>query len=156
LPSITGWDDVQLMVLTGPAHASVVSGTTEDAGRIRVRTLPFLDRMELAFAVTDLVVSRSGATAIAEQSVCGLPAILVPYPHATEHHQEANARELERAGAAEVVRDAALTPVVLAERVRGLLDDPARLASMAKHALAWAKPDAAQRFAALVAEVAAG
>jgi UDP-N-acetylglucosamine--N-acetylmuramyl-(pentapeptide) pyrophosphoryl-undecaprenol N-acetylglucosamine transferase len=121
-----------------------------------VRALPFLDRMELAYAVSDLVVSRSGATAIAEQTVCGLPAILVPYPHATENHQEANARELERSGAAEVVRDGALTPAAFAARVRGLLDDPARLASVAKQALAWAKPDAAQRFAALVAEVGAG
>ncbi|MGZ4110299.1 MAG: undecaprenyldiphospho-muramoylpentapeptide beta-N-acetylglucosaminyltransferase [Actinomycetota bacterium] len=155
LPAIEGWDDAQLLVLTGPAHASVVP-SSDDAGAIRVRAVPFLDRVELAFATTDLVVSRSGATTIAEQAVCGLPAILVPYPHATENHQEANARELERAGAAEVVRDAALSPAVFAKRVRGLLDDPARLESMGKSALAWAKPDAAQRFAALVAEVATG
>lgn len=156
LSAMDAWGDVQLIVLTGPAHASVVSSTSDGAEGVRVRAMPFLDRMELAFATTDLAVSRSGATTIAEQTVCGLPAILVPYPHATENHQEANARELERAGAAEVIGDGALTPAAFAGGVRGLLDDPDRLTSMAKRALAWAKPDAAQRFAALVAEVAAG
>ena len=151
LPSMGERQDLQLLVLTGPAHERVVARPA--TGATGVRVLPFLDRMELAFAVADLVVSRAGATAIAEQTVCGLPAILVPYPHATENHQEANARELEREGAAEVVHDAALTPEVFSDRVHALLDDPARLSSMAASARAWSKPDAAERFGSLVAEV---
>ncbi len=83
-----------------------------------------------------------------------LPALLIPYPHATEHHQDANAREWARIGAAEVVSDAALTPEVFTEHVCRLIDDPDRLANMGARAHGRAKPDAAERFARLVAEVA--
>jgi UDP-N-acetylglucosamine--N-acetylmuramyl-(pentapeptide) pyrophosphoryl-undecaprenol N-acetylglucosamine transferase len=145
---------LQLLVLTGPANLGIVAPAAERATGVLVRALPFLDRIELAFAVADMAVSRAGATTIAEQTVCGLPALLVPYPHATENHQEANARELERAGAASMVLDAELTPQVLLDRVHATLGDPGGLASMAERALAWAKPDAADRFARLVAEVA--
>ena len=154
LPAIGDREDVQLLVLTGPANEAIVADAASSATAVRV--LPFLERMELAFAAADLAVSRAGATTIAEQSLCALPMILVPYPHATEHHQEANAREVERAGAAEVVLDAALTPEVFVERVDALLGDPARRSSMADRATEWARPDAAERFGGLVAEVAKG
>jgi UDP-N-acetylglucosamine--N-acetylmuramyl-(pentapeptide) pyrophosphoryl-undecaprenol N-acetylglucosamine transferase len=119
-----------------------------------VTVIPFLDRMELGYASADLVVSRAGATTIAELAVCGLPSVLVPYPYATEDHQAANARELARVGAAVVVADWELTPSTFARSVIELLDDPDRLRSMGESASAWAKPDAADRFASLVAEAA--
>ncbi len=154
LPLLGSDDDLQLIVLTGAANLAVVAAAAERATGIRVRALPFLDRMELALAVADLAVSRAGATTIAEQTVCGLPALLVPYPHATQNHQEANARELERAGAAGVVLDVDLTAQVLVDRVHSMFGDPAGLASMAERSLSWAKPDAVDRFARLVVEVA--
>ena len=86
----------------------------------------------------------------------GVPAILIPYPHATEHHQEANARALQRAGAADVLRDEALSPEVLAERIVTLVGNRERLRTMGERATMWAKPDAAQRLADLVTEVARG
>jgi UDP-N-acetylglucosamine--N-acetylmuramyl-(pentapeptide) pyrophosphoryl-undecaprenol N-acetylglucosamine transferase len=152
IPAIAERPDVQLVVLTGPANETIVADPAAAAPGVHV--LPFLERMELAYAVADLAVSRAGSTTIAEQTICGIPAILVPYPHATEHHQEANAREIERAGAAEIVLDAALTPELFVERIGALLDDPGRLTSMSANAVAWAKPDAAERFGTLVAEVA--
>ena len=152
LPAIGDRPDVQLVVLTGPANEAVVTEAAASAPAVHV--LPFLERMELAYAAADLAVSRAGATAIAEQTVCALPTILVPYPYATENHQEANARELERAGAADVVLDGVLSPEVLVARVDALLEDPARRSSMATNAAAWARPDAAERFGSLVAEVA--
>jgi UDP-N-acetylglucosamine--N-acetylmuramyl-(pentapeptide) pyrophosphoryl-undecaprenol N-acetylglucosamine transferase len=155
LPSLAGRDDLQLLILTGPAHEAVVSGPAGRVPGLRARVLPFLDRMELAYAVADLVVARAGATTLAELAVCGLPAVLVPYPHATEHHQDANARELARAGAAVMLPDAGLTPSMLTEQVLELLDDPDRLSEMADRARDRAKPDAAERFAQLVADVAA-
>jgi len=154
LPGLASDEHLQLLVLTGAANLGVVGPAAERATGVRVRALPFLDRMELAFAVADLAVSRAGATTIAEQAVCGLPALLVPYPYATENHQEANARELEHSGAASVVLDADLTPQVFVDRVDAMLDDPAGLASMAERSLAWAKPDAVNRFARLVMDVA--
>ncbi|HXF73874.1 MAG TPA: undecaprenyldiphospho-muramoylpentapeptide beta-N-acetylglucosaminyltransferase [Actinomycetota bacterium] len=146
--------DLQLLVLTGEAHRGLVEEADGAGGRLLVRALPFLGRMELAYAVADLVVARAGASSVAEITVCGLPAILVPYPHATADHQEANARALERAGAAVVLRDVELTPRVLGARIAVLLDDPAALARMGERAAAWGRPDAAARLAELVAEAA--
>ncbi len=153
-PLLAGRADLQLIVLTGPRPEAGISSTVDDRSGLRVRALPFLDRMELALAIADLVVARSGATTIAELTICGLPSVLVPYPHATENHQEANARELERVGAASLVLDRELTPAVFVERISSALDDPARLGTMAAAARAWRKPDAADRFARLVVEVA--
>ena len=147
--------DLQLIVLTGPAHLGVLEDAAEPETALRVRALPFLDRIELAYAVADLAVARAGATSIAELTVCGVPSILVPYPHATENHQEANARELERAGAAEILLDRDLSPRLLVRRILALVDDDERRLKMAGSAVAWSKPDAAQRLASLVLEAAA-
>jgi UDP-N-acetylglucosamine--N-acetylmuramyl-(pentapeptide) pyrophosphoryl-undecaprenol N-acetylglucosamine transferase len=144
--------DLQLLVLTGPRHLEVVREAAARAAPLRVRALPFLDRMELAYAAADVVVARAGATSIAELAVCGLPSLLIPYPHATADHQTANAREVERAGAAEVLADADLRADDLAARISRLADDPARRRAMAERALAWARPDAAVRLAAVVTE----
>jgi UDP-N-acetylglucosamine--N-acetylmuramyl-(pentapeptide) pyrophosphoryl-undecaprenol N-acetylglucosamine transferase len=156
LPSLAGREDLQLLIVSGPAHEAVVSHAVMRVSGVRARVVPFVERMELAYAVADLVLARAGATTLAELAVCGLPALLIPYPHATEHHQDANAREWARIGAAEVVSDAELTPKVLTECVCRLIDDPDRLAAMGARAQDRAKPDAAERFASLVAEVAAG
>jgi UDP-N-acetylglucosamine--N-acetylmuramyl-(pentapeptide) pyrophosphoryl-undecaprenol N-acetylglucosamine transferase len=154
LPVFVDRRDLQLLVVAGPGREAAFDGAAERAGAARVTVIPFLDRMELGYAAADLVVSRAGATTIAELAVCGLPSVLVPYPHATENHQAANARELARVGAALVVADAEFTPSTFARSVIELLDDPDRLRSMGASARAWAKPDAADRFASLVAEAA--
>jgi UDP-N-acetylglucosamine--N-acetylmuramyl-(pentapeptide) pyrophosphoryl-undecaprenol N-acetylglucosamine transferase len=119
-----------------------------------VRTVPFLERMELALSVADLAIARAGANTIHELAACSIPAILVPYPHATDAHQEANARELVRAGAAEVYRDRDLTPDGLARRILSLVGDRERRTVMGKAGVAWAKPDADERVAELVRDVA--
>ncbi len=146
--------DLQLLVLTGREKLEVVARAADRPMALRVRALPYLDRMELAYAVADLAVARAGATSIAELSVCGIASILIPYPHATEDHQTANARELARAGAAIVLRDAELSPRVLAEGIVTLTDDPARRTSMGERAVAWSTPDADVRLADLVREAA--
>jgi UDP-N-acetylglucosamine--N-acetylmuramyl-(pentapeptide) pyrophosphoryl-undecaprenol N-acetylglucosamine transferase len=152
LPSLADRGDLQILVLTGPDHAAAV---IPPAGvPLRVRVLPFLDRMELAYALADLAVTRAGATSIAEMTVCGIPMILVPYPHATENHQEANARELERAGAAEVELDRDLSSEGLARRIRDGVDDAERRAAMASASAAWGKPDADRRLAEIVVQAA--
>jgi len=119
-----------------------------------VRVVPFLDHVELALACADVAIARAGANTIHELATCGVPAILVPYPHATANHQEANAREVERAGAAELLLDRELSPEGLARRILALVGDRDRRDVMAKAAVAWAKPDADERVAALVREVA--
>jgi UDP-N-acetylglucosamine--N-acetylmuramyl-(pentapeptide) pyrophosphoryl-undecaprenol N-acetylglucosamine transferase len=108
---------------------------------------PFFDDVASLQAACDLVVSRAGATTVAEIAVVGRPAVLVPYPHATEGHQLANARALERAGAAIVIEDSRFTADALVSTVRDLLSDRERLAAMGERARALARPDAAARLA---------
>jgi UDP-N-acetylglucosamine--N-acetylmuramyl-(pentapeptide) pyrophosphoryl-undecaprenol N-acetylglucosamine transferase len=151
---LSGRDDLQILLLTGPANIEPVSEAMPSGTALLVRVLPFLDRMELAYAAADLVVCRAGASSVAEVAVCGLPSVLVPYPYATRRHQDANARALSRAGGAVVVPDDVLGGPLLAARLRDLLEDPVRLAEMGKHAAAWARPDAASALAGVVAEAA--
>jgi UDP-N-acetylglucosamine--N-acetylmuramyl-(pentapeptide) pyrophosphoryl-undecaprenol N-acetylglucosamine transferase len=154
IPLLGGRSDLQLVVLTGSAHEAVVAAAAGEEMELIVRTVPFLERMELALAVADLAVARAGANTLHELAACAIPSILVPYPHATDDHQTANARELERVGAAEVYLDRALTPEGLARRILSLVEDGERRAVMAKAGAAWAKPDADRRVAGLVRSVA--
>jgi UDP-N-acetylglucosamine--N-acetylmuramyl-(pentapeptide) pyrophosphoryl-undecaprenol N-acetylglucosamine transferase len=152
IPLLATRADLQLLVLTGAAHGSVVPARGDGERELLVRTLPYLDRMELALAVADLAVARAGATTIHELAACAIPSILVPYPHATNDHQHANARELELAGAAEIALDRELTPEGLTRRIVALVDHADRRRAMAEAAAAWAKPDADERVAELVRE----
>jgi UDP-N-acetylglucosamine--N-acetylmuramyl-(pentapeptide) pyrophosphoryl-undecaprenol N-acetylglucosamine transferase len=99
-----------------------------------------------ALLASDLVVARSGGS-IFEIAAHGRPAVLIPYPYATGDHQTANARFMERAGAAIVIPDDELSPARLALEVGGLLADPGRLTQMARASAALAKPNAAQDIA---------
>jgi UDP-N-acetylglucosamine--N-acetylmuramyl-(pentapeptide) pyrophosphoryl-undecaprenol N-acetylglucosamine transferase len=99
-----------------------------------------------ALCACDLVVARAGGS-VFEIAAHGLPAILVPYPHAAADHQRTNARWMAEAGAAIVIADADLTPTGLAREVGELLADPARLATMASASRSLARPDAAGEIA---------
>lgn len=138
-------EDVQVLLLCGPAHERAVAAAMGD--RPRVRVVGFLERMELAYAAADLAVARAGASTCAELAVCGIPAVLVPYPYATARHQEANARALARAGGAVVLSDADLSGTRLVRVVRDLLGDPERMRAMSAAMRAWARPDAADAVA---------
>jgi UDP-N-acetylglucosamine--N-acetylmuramyl-(pentapeptide) pyrophosphoryl-undecaprenol N-acetylglucosamine transferase len=96
-----------------------------------------------ALLASDLVVARAGGS-VFEIAAHGRPALLIPYPYATADHQTANARFMERAGAAIVIPDAELTPARLRREVGALLADPGRVAAMARASAALARPDAAQ------------
>lgn len=135
---------VELIVQTGRADAETVRAALAGIG-VKAVIEPFFDDMATAYAASDLVVSRSGATAIAEIEIVGRPSLLVPYPYATEGHQMKNARAVEAAGAAVVVPDDELTGERLADEVLELLADRTRLALMAQRARALAMPDAAER-----------
>jgi UDP-N-acetylglucosamine--N-acetylmuramyl-(pentapeptide) pyrophosphoryl-undecaprenol N-acetylglucosamine transferase len=109
----------------------------------------YLDIAEFAgaLAASDLVVARAGGS-VFEIAAHGLPAILVPYPHASADHQSANARWMSRAGAAIVIEDAQLSAARLAHEATRLLGDPVRLDEMARASRALARPDAARDIAA--------
>jgi UDP-N-acetylglucosamine--N-acetylmuramyl-(pentapeptide) pyrophosphoryl-undecaprenol N-acetylglucosamine transferase len=113
---------------------------------------PFIADMAEAYAWADLVVCRAGALTISELAAVGLPAILVPYPHAVDDHQTGNARYLAEAGAALLIPQPDLTPATLAKQLGVLLGSPARLLDMARAARALAQPDAAAQVAAACRE----
>ena len=110
------------------------------------RLLPYVEPFADALASADIAAARAGGS-VFELAAAGLPSILVPYPHATGNHQDANARFMERAGAAVVIPDAELDGPRLAREVGGLLAAPQRMAEMSNAAGAVAKPDAAKRVA---------
>jgi UDP-N-acetylglucosamine--N-acetylmuramyl-(pentapeptide) pyrophosphoryl-undecaprenol N-acetylglucosamine transferase len=115
----------------------------------------YLSPFGQALAAADLAVARAGGS-IFELAQYGLPAVLVPYPHATGDHQAANARWMEQGGAAAVIADAELTPERLRSAVDAILLDPARLRAMAAASARLARPDAARDVAHAVLEAAAG
>ena len=110
------------------------------------RLVAYIEPFADALAAADLAVARAGGS-VFELAAAGLPAILVPYPQATADHQTANARHMEKAGAAVVIPDDELDGPRLAREVAALLGAPQRTAAMAKAARAVARPDAADRIA---------
>ncbi len=104
---------------------------------------PFIKEMATEYQQADVIVSRAGATTVAELAIAGKPAILVPYPFAADNHQELNAQEMAEAGAALMHRQADLTPSILADELRNLLDDEPRREKMGSAMKALAKPGAA-------------
>ena len=122
----------------------------EDACRalaVTAEVRPFFDDLPERMAAASLVVARAGASTIAELLTIGRPAILVPYPHAADDHQRANADAVAGAGAAWTMAEAGFTPEALAARLEALLASDGALAAAAERALALAAPEAASRIA---------
>jgi UDP-N-acetylglucosamine--N-acetylmuramyl-(pentapeptide) pyrophosphoryl-undecaprenol N-acetylglucosamine transferase len=125
------------------------------AAGVEAETAPFFADMAGRLGAAHLVIGRAGASTVCEVAVAGRPAILVPLKIALDDDQGQNARLLADAGAAEVLREDALTVDSLAALLQTLIDDPERLARMADAAKAVAKPDAADRLADVVEKTAA-
>jgi UDP-N-acetylglucosamine--N-acetylmuramyl-(pentapeptide) pyrophosphoryl-undecaprenol N-acetylglucosamine transferase len=117
----------------------------------RVRVAAFLTDMATPYAWSDLVLCRAGATSLAELAAAGRPAVLVPFPQATDNHQEHNARALVDAHAAVLLRESEWSAATLADALAGLLADPSRLAAMRAAMLAAARPEAASTIYAQLA-----
>ncbi len=115
--------------------------------QLRWRVMPYISNMGQALAASDLVLSRAGASSIAEIAAVGVPSLLVPYPHATADHQTVNARFLVDAGAASLVADAAIDTPEFSGELLGLLDDSSRREGMRKAALALGQSRAAAALA---------
>lgn len=124
-----------------------------DPGALRHVRIPYFDQIGLAYACADVVISRSGATALAEITACGLPAILVPYRYAAGGHQAENAAPLVQAGAAVLVADDALHAGTLVRAVGEILDTPGRRDAMAARSRALGRPDASDRVLTLLERV---
>ncbi len=133
---------VHVVHQTGERDSETVKSAYAAAG-ISADVHAFIGDMPQQMADADLVVSRAGATTLAELTAAGRTAILIPLPHATDDHQRANARTLEAAGAAVMLEEADLTGERLAAELRALLADDDRRQAMATRARGLARPDAA-------------
>ncbi len=116
--------------------------------RADIKVDEFIDDMAAAYSWADVVICRAGALTVSEIAAVGVPAIFVPYPHAVDDHQTANARYLSERGAAWLLPQAELTPASLATRLHELANQRAVLAKMAEAAQAAAITDAAEQVAA--------
>ncbi|NDH64640.1 MAG: UDP-N-acetylglucosamine--N-acetylmuramyl-(pentapeptide) pyrophosphoryl-undecaprenol N-acetylglucosamine transferase, partial [Alphaproteobacteria bacterium] len=110
---------------------------------LSARVDAFIDDMPAAYRWADAAVCRAGAMTVAELAAAGLPALLVPFPHAVDDHQTANGRFMVEAGAALMLQDAELNPQSLAKVLMGWLEDRAGLLDLGRRAHALARPDAA-------------
>ncbi len=137
---------------TGERDLDLVRTAYQQAG-LDARVEAFIFQIDGEMKAADVVVARSGATTLAELAASGTPAILVPLPNATDDHQRKNAEVFARAGAAVVIEERALKST-LGEALKGLLADPDRRAHMSRAARALARPDAAERIADRVEELA--
>jgi UDP-N-acetylglucosamine--N-acetylmuramyl-(pentapeptide) pyrophosphoryl-undecaprenol N-acetylglucosamine transferase len=119
---------------------------------LQYQSLRYDDAMARSLRAADLAVTRAGSSSLFELATLGVPAVVVPSPHVTADHHNANAAHLARAGAAVVVPDAELTGERLVAEVDALLADPERRAEMAAAISGFARPGAADHVASLVEE----
>ena len=117
---------------------------------------PFFSDMPARMANAHFVISRSGASTVSEIAAIGRPALLVPYPHALDHDQAANAAKLAQTGGVEVARQDSLTPENIAARLVAAMNNPTELTQKAKAAQSAGRPYAVILLADLVEAMAAG
>jgi UDP-N-acetylglucosamine--N-acetylmuramyl-(pentapeptide) pyrophosphoryl-undecaprenol N-acetylglucosamine transferase len=101
----SGKENIQLLWQTGKSHFNFIKSDEKIINRENVKIFPFIDRMDLAYAAADIIVSRAGAIAISELCIIGKPVILVPSPNVAEDHQTKNADALARQSAALTMKD---------------------------------------------------
>ncbi|GBD94035.1 UDP-N-acetylglucosamine--N-acetylmuramyl-(pentapeptide) pyrophosphoryl-undecaprenol N-acetylglucosamine transferase [bacterium BMS3Abin05] len=140
LPELLKQTQVQVLWSTGTVDYDGIR--REFAQFQQVKVFAFISEMPEAYAAASLIVSRAGATTLAELAVCGLPSILIPYPYAAGGHQIFNARSFELEGAAVCLLEKDLTPNGLKKIILDLLEDREKLEKMGLAARKQAKPEA--------------
>lgn len=142
-------DRIQFLHQTGDRDF----GSVRDAYRrreFRGAVVRFVYEMADAYAAADLIISRAGATTLAELTACGKASILVPYPYAAGNHQEVNARKLWDMGAAQVIPDRELNGKTLADHIRHLLHEPDAIGEMERVSRSLGTREAAKKVVELM------
>ncbi|MDQ7786526.1 MAG: undecaprenyldiphospho-muramoylpentapeptide beta-N-acetylglucosaminyltransferase [Thermodesulfovibrionales bacterium] len=137
-------DKIQFFHQTGPRDYENVREAYRKAG-FKGTITPFVYQMGEAYAVADIVVSRAGATTLAEITTMGKPSILVPYPYAAGNHQELNAKRLVEIGAAKIIPDRELSGEALAEAIRELYLNESLRIEMGKNSRTLGRPEACEK-----------
>ena len=145
----------QVIHQTGRDDEQEVSRAYSDLG-ISAEVAAFYDDMASVFKSADLVVSRAGATSLAEMAVLGKPMILIPYPYAADDHQRENGQFLVDGGAARMFIQDELEPSLLAEEIRELFSNNAKRKKMAESARRLGNPDAVHAIVKEIEKLALG
>lgn len=125
-----------------------------DPGNDNIEIRPYIHNMAEVMAAADIVIARSGAITVSELAALGKPAILIPSPNVVRNHQEQNAREFERCGAAAVITENELSAEVLHNRIMSMLNDKDSLNKMSLNMKKAAKTDALEKLYALMLDMA--
>lgn len=133
--------DIQLFWQAGKLYIEEFEPQVEGIDNVKITA--FIDRMDLAYAMADVVISRAGALTISELCLVGKPAILVPSPNVSEDHQTANAKALVEKNAAILVRDADAKETMI-DVAMNLLSDQDKMEELSENIKALGKPDAAR------------
>ncbi len=134
-------ENYQIMWAAGPAQYEEIKNNLKEKHNLEidkipnVKIMPYIYNMEEMMNIVDLVVCRSGAMTITEIANVGKPAIFIPFPFATENHQEYNARVLEKVGSAKIILDKNLTSNVLNDEIQNMVKDREKLNKMGENAL---------------------
>ncbi len=134
---------IQVIWQTGKGNAEKAQLAAKEAGLENVKVHEFIQKMDLAYACADLVVSRAGAIAVSELCLVKKPSILIPFPFAAEDHQTSNAKALSEKGAAILIRDDQAKDK-LAQEILNLYSDEQKRTEMMSQIAAFARPDAAE------------
>jgi UDP-N-acetylglucosamine--N-acetylmuramyl-(pentapeptide) pyrophosphoryl-undecaprenol N-acetylglucosamine transferase len=143
---------IQIIHQTGAADEEWVKSVYEQAG-IKATVAAFFTDMAEVYAKSDLLLSRAGATTLAELAVLGKPAVLIPYPFAADDHQYKNGSYYAESGGAVVLVEREMTARKLAETLAELVGNPGRLQKMAEAMRAKGRPDATERIVESCLEV---
>ena len=150
--------EFQVVWITGEVHFADIKSSLRlsEQQQSRVRVLPYYHEMPSLIATSTLLVSRAGATILAELTALGVPAILIPSPYVTHRHQDNNAQALVDGGAAVMIAEQELGADRLAQEVQALIRQPVQLDLMRKASKKLGKPDALERIFAVLLQLASG
>ena len=152
LPLLAGQlPELQFLHLTGASDFDKVRDAYA-AQKLKAIVRPFLSEMELALGAATAAVSRAGASSLAEIAAMRVPAVLIPYPSASDNHQFYNAWAFVESGAARMLEQEKATPEILVGMVKGLIEKPDQTASMKEALARWHQPDAAEQIAGQMLE----
>ena len=146
---------LEVIHLTGEQDREKIDAIYREAG-FPAQVMSFTQSIGACYAASDLAICRAGAATCAELSVFGLPSLLIPYPHAIHDHQTANARAMEKAGAADMVPEKDITVEWLRSYIGQMIQRTERRQQMAEAARARSSGDGAAKLADLVENVARG
>ncbi|MDW7673620.1 MAG: undecaprenyldiphospho-muramoylpentapeptide beta-N-acetylglucosaminyltransferase [Bacillota bacterium] len=148
-------NQVQVLMITGKAgynefYKGLLEQGLTDEQMKNIIIKQYLDEMELGLAAADLVIARAGATFLAEITAMGIPSILIPYPYASENHQEHNAQSLVNTGGAIMIKDKELTGELLLKTIESLISNKPQLMQMGEKIKQLGKPEAIVKLANII------